>query len=271
MATSSTCITGLVTVIPKEQFTLYGQMVLMFLSEIGAVSFMSFVVCILGMRNKKIKISDLLLAGESMGEDIFVNIRKRVKNILIYTLVIEALGAVLLAVRFVPEYGIMRGTWYSVFHSVMAFCNSGLDVFGANSLSKYASDVYVNIVFVALIIIGGIGFLVLEDIVSCIKNKDIKCISFHSKLVLCTSAFLWTVSVILIKLLSPNFTLLESIFTATTLRTAGFYTKDLNACTQVAKLICIILMFIGGAPRFNCRWNKSCSLCNTYISWNKWT
>lgn len=246
MSASGICVNGFSTVNVSEQFTLFGQIILAILTEIGALGFMSIVMFILSLRNRKVDLFKTMLAGDSINENIYANVKQRSKNICKYTFIIEFIGALLLSVRFIPMFGVEKGIWYSVFHSITAFCNAGFDLFGTTSLNIFKNDVYINIIFMTLIILGGIGFFVIEDIL--IHKKGLKKIQFQSKIVLSSTAILLILSIFLIKIMEPNFTILNSAFTAVTLRTAGFSTVNIANCNLVTKLLFIVLMFIGGAP-----------------------
>lgn len=246
MSASGVCVNGFSTVNISQQFTLFGQVILLILTEVGALGFMSIVMLVLSLRNRKADLLKTILAGDGIEENISSNIKQRSKNICIHTFVIEFIGAILLSIRFIPMFGLKKGIWYSIFHSITAFCNTGFDLFGTTSLSMFKNDIYINIVFMILIILGGIGFFVIEDIL--IHKKELKRIHFQSKLVLSSTAILIAVSIILIKIMEPDFSILNSAFTAVTLRTAGFATVNLANCNIVTKIFCILLMFIGGAP-----------------------
>lgn len=246
MSASGICVNGFSTVNIIEQFNILGQIVLVILTQIGALGFMSIVIFILTLRNRKIDFFHIMLAGDSINENIYSHVKQRSKNICKYTFLIEFVGALLLSVKFIPIFGVGEGIWKSLFHSITAFCNAGFDLFGTTSLSVFKDDIYINLIFIILIILGGIGFLVIEDIL--INKKRLKNIKFQSKLVLSSTLILIISSIILIKIMEPQFNILESSFTAITLRTAGFYTVDINNCNLATQLLFIILMFIGGAP-----------------------
>lgn len=255
VATSGICVDGFTTVVISEQFNFLGQLIVLILNEIGALGFMSFIIYILTVKNRKLKISDIILAGDSINDDMYAHVKKRIKHIVEYTVVIELIGAILLSFGFVPIFGLKKGIWYGLFHSVTAFCNAGFDLMSTTSLSYFRNDIYMNIVFMVLIILGGIGFFVMEDLIECIKTKSFKKLKFQSKLVLSTTGILLVLSIILIKIMEPKFTLLESAFTSVTLRTAGFYTVSLKNCSEATKIIAIILMFIRRSTRLNIWWN----------------
>lgn len=142
----------------------------------------------------------------------------------------------------------LSGIWYSIFHSITAFCNTSFDLFGNNSLTRFQNDIYINIIFIALIILGGIGFFVLEDFIYCSKRRKLRNLQFQSKLVISSTLILLVISTISIFISEKGYNLTESAFLSTTLRTAGFYTTNIQDCNNLTKMICLILMFIGGAP-----------------------
>lgn len=245
VSTSGVCITGYTPVVLAEQFTWVGQLVLVVLAEVGALGFMTFIIFIATVTKKRLNFSDILLMEDG---EISANFKEKVKNIIKYTFAIEFAGAALLSLRFIQIYGLVKGIWYGIFHAVTAFCNSGFDIIGANSLEPFRNDYYVNFIIMALIILGGIGFLVLEDLITAWKNRSFKNLRFQSKIVLITTGFLLVFSIGYIKLMEPQLTLLESMFTAVTLRTAGFSTINMANCSNATIMMGIILMFIGGAP-----------------------
>ena len=245
VSTSGTCITGFTPVVISEQFTFIGQLVLLTLIELGALGFMTVIVTIATLAQKKVTVSDAMLFENG---DFQAGFKQRARNIVRFTLVIEAIGAILLSFRFVPIFGLAKGIWYSIFHSIAAFCNSGFDILGRASFSGFANDYYVNFVVMALIILGGIGFLVLEDLINAWKKKSIKHLRLQSKIVLVTTAALITIPTIIIKITEPSLNLIQSMFITVNLRTAGFYSTNMANLTQGTKLLSILLMFIGGAP-----------------------
>ena len=176
------------------------------------------------------------------------------------TLFIESIGALLLAIRFIPEFGFLKGIGFSIFHAISAFCNAGFDLMGSSkgafdSLASYSNDILVNAVVMLLIVIGGIGFLVWDDIT---KNKwNIKRYSLHTKLVLTVTVALIFGGAFcfyiferhnLMKGLGAQETILTSLFSSVTARTAGFNTIDTAGLTTSSKLLTMVLMFIGGSP-----------------------
>lgn len=245
ISTSGICITGYTPLVLSEQFTWFGQLILLILVEIGALGFMTYIVFFSAITKRKLNISEVMLLEDG---EINVGFKEKTKNIIKYTFTIELIGATLISFRFIPIYGFKKGVWYSLFHAVTAFCNSGFDIIGESSFEPFTNDIAVNIVIIILIILGGIGFLVLNDLKKVIKNRTIKKLEFQSKIVLITTAVLLISSITIIKIMEPNLTLLQAMFTAVTLRTAGFSTINMAQCSEATKMIGVILMFIGGAP-----------------------
>ena len=259
-ATSAVCVTGLNTIVPAEQFTIFGKIVLMCLIEIGGIGFMSFIALLLMIMKKKIGLSERNIIKESLGQNNNKGIINLIKKIFIYLAIIEIIGAILLAIRFIPEYGFKTGIFYSIFHSISAVCNAGFDIIGSESLIKYQYDGLVSITIMILIIIGGLGFTVWDDIVDLIKkffNKNMKInkigneLSINTKIVLITTAILLVSGTMVtfflekdnIQIMKNDNTaqkILKSSFYSTTLRTAGFETIDSTELTTATKFISLI-------------------------------
>lgn len=229
---------------------------------------MSFLVLLLMMIGKKINLSDRLILKEALNQKNFSNIVNLLKRIFKYTLFFEVIGTVFLSTVFVPEYGLQKGLFYSLFHSISAFCNAGIDILGKNSFMNYSGNVIVNITIMLLIIIGGLGFTVWVDIANSIRKrikdklsykKLIRELSLHTKIVLIMTFILLITGTLFIYCFEfNNITtmsgdsngekLLKSAFQSTTLRTAGFKTIDQNEMTTISKLISVCYMFVGGSP-----------------------
>lgn len=191
VSTSAVCVTGLSTIVPIEQFTFIGQIILLVLIQIGGIGFMTLIGIVLIFIGKKLNLSDKIIIKESLNYDSFKGLVRLIEKISAYTFIVEAIGACILATKFVPEYGMSKGIWFSIFHSISAFCNAGFDLLGSASISKYAGDWTVCITLMALIIIGGLGFTVWDDIVENIKNKrKIEQLTVHTKIVLIVTAIL---------------------------------------------------------------------------------
>lgn len=267
MSTSAVCVTGLSTIVVAEQFSTFGKIVLLALIQIGGLGLMSFITLLLIAIGRKINLSERLIIKESLNQDNFKGLIKLILNIFKYTFVFEMIGAIFLSMRFIPQFGIVKGISYSIFHSISAFCNAGIDIIGNSSFINYSNDFIINITLMSLIIIGGLGFTVWLDlknsIVSAIKQKlDIKRIwrelSVYSKLVLLTTVGLLITGTFIFFALENDNTavmgtsgfkgkLMKSAFYSTTLRTAGFSTIPLNELTTASKFMSLMFMFIGGS------------------------
>lgn len=254
-STSAVCVTGLITLSTSTHWSTFGQTVIMTLIEIGGLGFMSFAVLISLILGKKITLRERLVMQEAMNTYSIQGLVRMVKYVLIFTVSVQFFGALLLSTQFVPEYGISTGLFYSVFHSISAFCNAGFDLFGT-SLVGYSSNTVVILVISALIIIGGLGFTVLLEIY---EFKGMKKLSLHSKLVLITTAILVFGGAILMLIFEYNNVetianmnikdkLLNSFFASVSPRTAGFNSVSTSGMTLASKFLTIILMFIGGSP-----------------------
>ena len=164
-AASMITATGSNVVILPEQFTLMGQFVCLVAMQIGAIGFMLFFSLIFMMSKEKMRLSDSLFLSNEVSTTDFPSVKQKAKKIIRYTFAIEFFGAWLLAFKFVPLYGMGKGLWVSLFHSVSAFCNVGADIIGTDSLAMFRNDIYVNIVFILLMFLGSLGYFVLEDLV----------------------------------------------------------------------------------------------------------
>ena len=229
---------------------------------------MSFLVLLLMLMGKKVNLSDRIILQESLNQSNFGTIVNLLKRIFKYTIFFEACGAILFATLFIPQFGIGKGFFYSVFHSISAFCNAGIDILGNNSFINYSNNFIVNIAVMLLIIIGGLGFTVWEDVANVLKKrveeklsyrKLIKELKLHTKIVIITTLVLLVSGTFLIFIFEFNNNttmaddsiggkLLKSAFQSTTLRTAGFASINQNEMTTVTKLISICYMFVGGSP-----------------------
>lgn len=256
-ATSAVCVTGLVVVDTGTYWTTFGKVVIMILIQVGGLGFMSVATLGAMVIGKKISLRERLIIKESLNQSSISGVVKLTRQILYGTLFIELIGAVLLSFVFIPEFGFFKGLFYSIFHSISAFCNAGIDLIGeGRSFTPFVNNTIVNLTIVSLIILGGLGFTVIIDV---IRKRSFKKLTLHSKIVLTISGFLIVISFILFYILeySNSGTLeplsfkgkiLASLFQAVTPRTAGFNTIDLTAMKNSSKLLTIILMFIGGSP-----------------------
>lgn len=185
VATSATCVTGLTTTVPIEQFTFIGQVILLALIQIGGIGLMTLISIALITIGKKLNLSDKIIIRESLSQDSFKGLVILIKKICTYTFIAEAIGAGILSIKFIPDFGIGKGIWMSIFHSISAFCNAGFDLLGSNSISRYSGDWIVCLTLMMLIIMGGLGFTVWDDIVENIRNrKKFHQLTVQTKLVL---------------------------------------------------------------------------------------
>ena len=247
-AVSATCVNGLTTVNLSTEYSFLGQLAIAIITEIGAIGFVTFISFILSFKKKRMSLSETLLLSSALNDNHYGKLKQRLKEVIKYTIVIQIIGAILLAVDFIPRFGIKNGIWYSIFHSITAFCNAGFDIIGDTSLEIFAKNIYVNIVFIILMFLGSIGYFVIEDIIGCIKKKSFLHISFHTKIVLTASLIIYLISIMLLKIAEPNLTWLEAVFTSVTARTTGFSTINMAGTLPITKLIISFLMIIGGAP-----------------------
>lgn len=267
-ATSATCVTGLVVVNTMSQWTAFGKLVIFCLIQIGGLGFMTFIVLGSLALHKKITLSDRLLIKESYNQNNIVGMVKYIKKIIIGTFLIESIGAILLAITFIPIFGFQKGILYGIFHSVSAFCNAGFDIISLESFMPYVDYAFMNITIMMLVILGGLGFMVWTDTIRIIELKcskkwpfrtAIKKLSLHSKIAYISTFIFLLSGMILFFLwestnpdtmgnLSLKGKLLASAMQSVTVRTAGFNSIDQGGMTEVSKFISILLMFVGGSP-----------------------
>lgn len=258
-ATSATCVTGLVVADTYTYWSLFGRFVILALIQIGGLGFMTIGVFVAIFMKKTIGLKERGILQESMNTFQIGGIVKLVKQITIGTFVLEGIGAVLLSIRFIPEMGFIEGIGNGIFHSISAFCNAGFDLMGKyeeySSLVAFSGDIIVNLTIMLLIIIGGIGFLVWDDIHK--KKFRFKEYLLHTKIVLTITGILVFGGAIFIYLFERNNlmegtgaseTVLTSLFASVTARTAGFNSIDTAGMTVSSKLLTVVLMFIGGSP-----------------------
>ena len=258
-ATSATCVTGLIRVDTGSYWSGFGQAVILVMIQIGGLGFMTIASIFFFALRRKIGLRQRLVLAQALSFDQISGVVGLVRNVLRGTLAVEGAGALILALRFWPEFGAARALWYGVFHSVSAFCNAGFDVLGdlasGGSLCGYVDDPVVNLTIMALITIGGLGFAVWGDVR---KNRRFSRMSVYTRLVLSISCGLIVGGAALIALLewhnpdtigklSVSGKLLASAFQSVTLRTAGFASFDQNALRDVTKAVCDVLMFVGGS------------------------
>jgi trk system potassium uptake protein TrkH len=263
-AATSTCVTGLVTLPTVSSWSVFGQIVILLLIQIGGLGIITIMSGVMLLLNRKMGISDRLLIQDAFNLNTMSGLAKFVKKVLLGTLIIEGIGAVLYMTVFVPEFG-AKGIWISVFNSVSAFCNAGIDIIAENSLCNYATNPLINTVTSALIILGGLGYIVWWDVLRVIgsrspKNKRIfRHLTLHSKIVITVTAGLILVGAILIFIFEynnpltigemPLFDKIQvSLFQSVTTRTAGFASIPQENLTNASAALSIILMLIGASP-----------------------
>ena len=260
-ATSAVCVTGLVMVDTATYWSGFGQVIIIMLIQVGGLGFMTIATLFSLIIKKRINLRERLLLQEALNQIDLSGLVKLTRDVLLMTFLIEGIGTLLLSTVFIPQFGIGKGIWYSVFHAISAFCNAGFDLMGTvsgpfSSLTSYVNNFTITITISTLIILGGLGFPVILDV---IKRKKISKLTIHSKVVLFTTTMLIVVGMIFILLLEYNNPdtlgplglggkLLASLFQSVTTRTAGFNTIDLTIMYQSSIMIMIILMFIGSSP-----------------------
>ena len=263
-ATTSTCVTGLVTVPTAYSWSIFGQIVILFLIQIGGLGVITIMSGFMLMLNKKMSIGNRLLIQDAFNLNTMAGLTKFIKSVLAGTLFIEGVGAIFYMLVFVPEFGV-RGIWISIFNSVSAFCNAGIDIIGDSSLCAYATNPIINITTSLLIIIGGIGYIVWLDVIRVIKgrtsrNKRIfRHLTLHSKIAIVSTLVLIFGGAALIfvcEYANPqtigNMNIFDkiqvSLFQSVTTRTAGFASIPQENLTNGTAIISLIMMFIGGSP-----------------------
>lgn len=258
-AVSASCVTGLIVADTWSNWTIFGQLVILTMIQIGGLGFVTIGVFISIVLRRKIGLKQRGLMQESVNTLHLSGVVKLARKIIFGTIIIEGTGAILLALRFIPQFGLAQGIYYGVFHSISAFCNAGFDLMGCaspyNSLVDYSGDWLVNLVIMSLIVIGGLGFIVWDDISR--HKLDFKSYMLHSKIVLLTTTALMFAGALLIGISERNNLMAQmgagekiwtSLFASVTARTAGFNTIDIAAMRPASKLVTIFLMFIGGNP-----------------------
>ncbi len=258
-ATSSICVTGLIVQDTATYFTTFGQIVILFLFQLGGLGIMTFSTLILIAAGKKISIKDRIFIQQDFHHRPPINIKSLIKNIFFFTIIIEILGALSFFLSWHKDFSWLKAIFHSVFHSVSAFCNAGFALF-SDSFIASRNDPWINTTLIVLIVVGGLGFLVLDEVkcafLCLVKRKKFK-ISLHAKLVLTMTLFLIGLSFILFLLIEWNHSLrtftnkekiFSSLFQIITPRTAGFNTMDLNSLSFSVVFLLTMLMFIGASP-----------------------
>ena len=252
---SAVCVTGLIVVNTATYWSVFGKVVILFLIQIGGLGIMTMATMVALIMGKKISLKERLIIKEQMNQETMSGMVKLTLYVILLTFAIEAIGAIILSFRFVPEYGLTKGTWFSVFHSISAFCNAGFDITG-NSLMSYTDSPLTIMTLSGLIIIGGTGFSVLIDLA---KHRRWVRLSLHTKLVITMSLgliLLGTIFFFVLEYSNPatigqmplGEKLSAAFFAAVVPRTAGFNSIDTAALRESSVFLTIILMFVGGSP-----------------------
>ncbi len=266
-STTSVCVTGLVVVDTYAHWSVLGQIVILLLVQCGGLGIITLSTFIMVLIGKKVSLKDRLLLEDAFNLDTMQGLIRFLTRVLKGTFLIEGIGAVCYMLVFIPEYGV-RGIWYAIFNAVSAFCNAGMDIIGNRSLMDYVNHPWMNLVTMALIILGGIGFIVWWDLLRVVRDVRkgevarrffFRSLKLHTKIVLCTTGILIIGGAIVILLLeyqnpqtlgplSPGTKVMASFFQAVTFRTAGFATISQKGLCGASVLLGIILMMIGGSP-----------------------
>ena len=256
ISTSSVCVTGLSTINITNEFNFFGKTVIMLLIQMGGLGFMTMATMVAMILGEKITLKDRLVIREQMGSTKLSGMVKLIRYVMLSTFLIEGLGAALLSFTFIPKYGV-KGIFYSIFHSVSAFCNAGFDILGTNSLESFNTNSYLLLIISVLIILGGLGFNVYIDI--CKYKLNFKKYSLHSKIVVVMTIGLLLFGTIVFFILENhnvktlrnlNFVdkVTNSFFQSVTTRTAGFASLSQTGLTESSTILSIFLMFVGGSP-----------------------
>ncbi len=263
-STTATCVTGLVVVPTFSAWSTFGQIVILFLIQIGGLGVITVVSIIAMMFHKKMGLSDRVLLQDAFNLNTLSGLSKFVKRVVLGTFLVEGIGALLYMTVFVPEFG-LKGIWISVFTAISAFCNAGIDIIAENSLCNYVHNPIINLTTCLLIFFSGIGFIVWWDVARVLKLrkkrkiKVLKNLTLHSKIALVTTLVLifgGAISVFLFEYDNPqtmkNFTIFQKIqasfFQSVTTRTAGFATIQQESFSNGSAAVSLLLMFIGGSP-----------------------
>lgn len=267
-ATTSVCVTGLVVVDTFAHWSVFGQAVILVLIQCGGLGIISFTTGVMLVIGRRVTLKDRLLLEDAFNLNTLSGLVRFLKRVIKGTFIIEALGAVGYMFIFIPRFGVAKGIWVSVFNSVSAFCNAGMDIIGKVSLMEYTGNLAVNVITMTLIILGGIGFIVWWDVLRVFrlrkageikKGQTFQRLSLHSKIILATTACLILAGflvVFFVEFRNPETLgklpfgekVLAALFQSVTTRTAGFATISQAGLRNATALFCSLLMFIGGSP-----------------------
>lgn len=262
-ATTATCVTGLVVTPTVVHWSIFGQVVILALIQVGGLGIITVMSGLALILHRRMGISSSVLLQDAFNLNTLSKIGLFVQKVILGTFLIEGIGALLYMTVFVPQFG-PKGIWISIFTAISAFCNAGIDIIATDSLCGYVNNTAVNLITMSLIILGGIGYIVWWDIIRVIRERKTKKVSWkyltlHSKIAISTTAVLilsGAVLVFIFEFNNPetmgNMTLFQKIqasfFQSVTTRTAGFATVPQEKLTNSSSLVSMILMFIGGSP-----------------------
>ena len=261
-ATTATCVTGLVTLPTVSTWSVFGQVVILVLIQIGGLGIITIMSALMILLHRKMGIGDRLLLQDAFNLNSLSGIVRFVKKVMLGTFVVEGIGALLYMTVFVPEFG-PRGIWISVFTAISAFCNAGIDIIADNSLCNYVTNPTINAVTSMLVVLGGIGYIVWWDVMRVMKNpagkRHFRNLTLHSKIAISATVILFLGGAVLIfgfeyhnPLTIGELSLFDkmqvSLFQSMTTRTAGFATVPQQNLTNASSALCLLLMFIGGSP-----------------------
>jgi len=256
-ATSATCVTGLVVVDTGTYFTTFGHWVMILLVQIGGIGFMTMATLFALILRRRISLKERLILQTSLNQGSIEGLVRLVRKVILFALALETVGALLFTIRFLFDMPLGRAIYHGVFHSISIFNNAGFDLKGEfRSFSGYATDLYINVVSMALIILGGFGFVVLADLFDIRKKRSF---SLHTKVVLTVSAGLIVIGMLIIFIFeftngrsigdeSFGHKMLISLFQSVTTRSGGVATVDVSEFRQATQFFMVILMFIGASP-----------------------
>ena len=263
-ATTSVCVTGLVTLPTVTTWSVFGQIVILILIQIGGLGIITIMSAFMIVTNRRLGLKSRVLLQDAFNLSSISGVVVFLKKVVAGTFVVEGVGALMYMTVFIPQYG-ARGIWISVFNSISAFCNAGIDIMSENSLCDYVVNPMVNITTSLLVILGGLGFIVWWDVIRVTKkfrSQKLKCFSrltLHSKIALSATGILLLLGAILFfvfeynnPLTMKNLSLFDkiqvSVFQSVTTRTAGFASVPQQDLTNASSVVSLVLMFIGGSP-----------------------
>ena len=247
LATSAVCVTGLSTIANlAATLSVFGKVVLALLIQVGGLGIVTIAIYVLVILGIKIGVTERYVLKEALNQHTIAGMVRLVRSIIFTTLIIESVGMVINFIVFIQDYSFWSALGISAFHSISSFNNAGFDILGDTSLQAYSGNILLNINTMVQIIIGGIGFIVIQDL---LKKRSWKGLSLYSKIVLKTTLFLIVAGTLLIKIMEGgNATWLQALFQSVTTRTAGFSTIDMNLFSYTTLTVLMVFMFIGASP-----------------------